>query len=186
MRCVAMMLVVGGALGVARAEEAESVFSELDRKITAQLDGEAWHYASKTFVRVFWEDYKKAHLDPGRDTSIQSVFGTKPEAESYDEYLGSFDHGSDAEQAFLEVTKSRAGRFFVKLEGHSIPAVARNKCIVFTTGDVVYSPMPPLGGKPYCAIEVYMLLLARGKFYLATPLSSPDQWIEVSRIKKRR
>jgi hypothetical protein len=36
-------------------------FRKLDKKISDQLKGDRWNYASRTFVRVLWDDYKIAH-----------------------------------------------------------------------------------------------------------------------------
>lgn len=46
------------------AAEKQDPLTELEAKITRSLAEDKWDYASKTFVRVLWEDYRKAHLAP--------------------------------------------------------------------------------------------------------------------------
>ncbi len=41
----------------------------------------------------------------------------------WEDYLGAFGCGTDSAHSFLKVTKDEADRFYVKLEGHIIPAV---------------------------------------------------------------
>jgi len=184
MRQIAFIVAISSLAFSASAGEGQNALAKLDAKVAKGLSSERWDYASKAFVRVVWEDYKKAHLYPTEDKSTHSISGTMPDAQSYDQYIGSFGREPDSEDLFVGVTKSEEGRFFVQLEGHTIPAVCRNRCIVFTTGDVVYSSMPRLGEKPYCTIEIYMLILTGEKYYFASPGSSPDKWMELSKLKQ--
>lgn len=156
---------------------------ELDAEISKSLATDKWNYASKTFVRILWEDYRKTHLNPSKETSSRSVFGKMPDVERYNDYLGAFGRGADATRAFLEITEDGNGRFHVKLEGHTIPAVQRNKTVVFTTGDVVYSSMPRLSDKPYCTLEMYMVIRTGGKFFFGSPSTPPDKWLPLSKQK---
>ncbi|KPK76227.1 MAG: hypothetical protein AMJ79_07425 [Phycisphaerae bacterium SM23_30] len=183
---IVMLLVVAALLlaAVVSAASRQDVVSKLESKIKGQLAEETWDYAGKTFLRVLWEDYKKAHLNPEEDVpgSGHSISGKKPQAESFDQYIGIYNRSADLDASFIEVTKSPQDRFFVALEGHNIPAVAHNKCIFFITGDVVYSTLPRLAEKPYCQLEMFMLIFTDGKYYLGSPMSSVDGWIEL--VKK--
>lgn len=73
----------------------------------------------------------------------------------------------------------------MQLEGHTIPAVQRNKTVVFTTGDVVYSSMPTLADKPYCTLEMYMVIQTGGKFFFGSPSTQADKWMPLSKVKKQ-
>jgi hypothetical protein len=169
---------------VALAAEHQNPFVELDAKITESLTSDKWNYASKTFVRVLWEDYRKAHLNPVKETSFRGVFGKMPDVEKFQDYLGAFGRGADATRPFLEITEDKDGRFHVELEGHTIPAVQRSKTVVFTTGDVVYSSMPTLADKPYCTLEIYMVIRTEGKFFFGSPSMPPDKWMPLSKLRK--
>jgi len=153
------------------AKEKEDSFAELDGKI------------SKSLSRDKWDDYKKSHLNPEDDKGGHSISGKMSSAENYDEYIGKFARG-EVESEFIEITKSKEGRYFVGLEGHTIPAVANNKCIFFTTGDVVYSALPRLGNKPYCDLEMGMVILVKDTYYFGSPGSSAKMWMKLSLIKE--
>lgn len=163
----------------------ENPLSKLDSEIAASLASEKWDYASKAFVRVLWDDYRKAHLSPTGDRSARSVFGKMPEVEKYEEYIGIFGRGADASRPFLEIVQDSTGRFHVKLEGHTFPSVMRNKSIVFTTGDVVYSHMPQLASKPYCTLELFMVIRTGGSFFFAGPSTPPEKWTPLSKLEGR-
>jgi len=170
----------------ALAAEKQDPLAELDAKITKSLAGDKWNHASKVFVREMWKDYRKAYTLSATEESVRSIAGELPDVEQYEDYLGAFGREADSNHPFLEITEDKAGRFHVKLEGHTIPAVLKNKTVVFTTGDVVYSRKPRLAEKPYCTLELFMVIQTEGKFFIASPSASPDQWTPLSKIKVQR
>ena len=183
MVCLAITI---GLVMTALAADKQDPLAELDGKITKSLTSDKWNYASKTFVRVLWEDYRKAHLNAPMETSTGSISGKMPDVKQYEDYIGAFGRGADADHPFLEIARDEAGRFGVKLEGHTIPAVQRNKTVVFTTGDVVYSSMPTLSEKPYCTLEIYMVIRTGGKFFFGSPTMPPDKWMPLSKLKMKQ
>jgi hypothetical protein len=182
MICLAIAITIG--LGTnALAADKQGPLAELDGKITKSLASDKWDDASKAFVRALWKDYQKAHLVPAKDKSTRSIFGKMPDVKHYEDYLGAFGRGADSDGPFLEIKKDESGGCIVKLEGHSIPAVQRNKTVVFTTGDVVYSSMPTLSDKPYCTLEMYMVIRTGNKFFFGSPSAPPDKWIPLTQLK---
>lgn len=151
--------------------------TELDTKVTRQLGEEKWDNASKMFLLNLWEDYRKAFGNPTPPNRSRSIAGKSPRVKSYDEYLGAYKRDRKSPAPFFEITKDDAGRFYVKLEKHVIPAVLRNQMVVFTTGDVVYSSTPQLGKKPYCTLEIFMIVRSKdGNFYFCSPRTTRDNW----------
>ena len=179
--CLAVsIIVVTAALAAEKGPELDAV----DREITQKLAHDKWDDASKAFVRALWEDFQEAHLGKPEGTSTRGIFGKMPDVEKYDDYLGAFGRGANATRPFVEITRDEDGRFFVKLERQTLPAVRRNKIIVFTTGDVIYSSMPTFGDKPYCTLEMFMIIRTDGKFFFAGPSTTPDQWAPLSKLSK--
>jgi hypothetical protein len=163
------------------AVETDPGLSELDAKISASLARDIWDEAAKTFVRAIWKDYRDAHQSAVEDKSTHSIAGKLPEVQKYDDYLGTFSMDSDASRKSLEIMSDKAGRFYVKLEGHTIPAVLRNKTVVFTTGDVVDSCVPQLAEKRYCNLEFFVVIRTEGKLFLANPNAPPEKWTVLSK-----
>jgi hypothetical protein len=166
------------------AAEKESALSQLDKKVIQSLATDKWDDASRTFVLSLWEDYKEAHLNPGENiASRSSLFGKMPTGRDYGQYTGTFvDSGGAASRRRLHVMKDEKGRFSVTLEGHTIPAVTWNGCIVFTTGDVIHPCLPGLSEKPYCTLEMFMVISTDDGFYFGSPGMPPDKWLNVSKL----
>ncbi len=152
---------------------------ELRDRINAQLADEKWNEAGKAFVLALVQDYCSAHLSS--DASGTAVCGTSrsPDVASLDEYIGSYSLPWGSRNRSLQVTKSEAGRFVVDLDGRRLPAVARNRSIVFTTGEVVCSDVATVGAKPYCTLEMLTLLRTGGRLYLAALAMHPETWVEL-------
>jgi hypothetical protein len=177
--CIIMVAVL--MAGVVSAADDRSALSELDAKIAKGMSSDTWNEASKAFVGALWRDYRNAHLTVGQDKTTRDVFGKMPDVQNPDDYQGCYTRGKNANRPFLSVSRAEGGRLFVDLEGHHIPAVYRNKSIIFTTGDLVYSQIPMFGAKPYCTLEMFMVLRTEGKFYCASPGTRPEKWVELSR-----
>lgn len=176
--CIALVTVVSLAFAV----EKEITLSQLDDKVTKNLSGELWDQTSKTFVRTVWEDYKKAYMTSDEGGSRESLFGKMPDIQSYDQYVGHFSgQKKNGKPLFLGIIKDEQGRFSVKLEGYTIPALTQNGCILFTTGDVVYSYLPRLGEKPYCTLELFMIIFTEDTFYFTSQGMPPEVWMTLSK-----
>jgi hypothetical protein len=186
MKVLMMAAAVLIASASAAAAEEKNAFSELDAKITKNLSSKNWNEASKAFVRAMWTDYKNAHINAATDGVTRSIQGKMPDVQSADDYVGDYSRGRDGHRTFMSISKSEDGRFFVEADRHRIPAVVRNRCVIFTTGDVVYSSIPAFGDKPYCSLEMLMVVGTGGKLYFASPGTPPDKWREVSKrdVKK--
>lgn len=153
----------------------DNVFNELEEKISRQLKREKWSNASKAFIRALWNDYKAAHVE-GQNREVRSIYGKLPDVYEYHEYVGKYVRKvGPGDKVFLEVAKTSEGRFIVKVENHDIPAVAVNRSIAFTTGDVVYSCLPQLGKKPYAALEMFMVVRLDGKYIFLSPGERPSE-----------
>jgi hypothetical protein len=161
------------------AEQKQEAFSELDTKIASQLAKGQWNTASITFVHVLWQDYINAHLNTDGDTVVNSIKGKLPDVTNPDVYIGNYRAIFNGQEKFLKISKSDAGRFFVELEGHRIPAVLKNGCVIFTTGDIVNSEIPSLADKPYCKLEMYIVLSTGGRFYLTLLDAPANEWLEI-------
>jgi hypothetical protein len=185
MKRAVLMVGVLSMAAVGFGAEDDSPLVRLDSRITAELVSDRLHDASKAFVRVMWEDYRKAHLTPMEDGPARAVFGKMPDVQTYDEYLGTFGRGDDPSRAFLEILKDAAGRYYVKRGELTIPAVPRNKSIIFTMGDVVPSRIPQFGNKPYCTLEMFMIVRTGEEFFLGDPSTPPDKWMPLSKLAEK-
>lgn len=163
----------------ATADKADPL-AELDAKIRKNLAGDKWNEASKIFVAALWQDYRAAHTKPP-EQATRVVFGKKPDVQGYDDYLGAYGREPAPAQPFLEVVKDEAGGFQVKLEGHTIPAVLIGNTVVFTTGDIVHSGLPSFSEKPYCTLEMFLIIRTEGKFFFGSPSSPPDKWMPLTK-----
>lgn len=166
---------------ILQAYDSGSIFSELDAKIQRNLANDKWNEASKTFVAALWQDYRAAHLDPSKEATGRVTLGKEPDVQQYDDYLGTYVRGADSAHPFLEVVKDEADGFHVKIEGHTIPAVLIGKTVVFTSGDVVHSPLPSLAAKPYCTLEMFVIIRTEGKLFFGSPSVPPDKWMPLSK-----
>jgi hypothetical protein len=184
MRRVLTGLLLAGLIGSAYAAEQADVCAELDAKIAKSLESDKWHPASKVFVKALWEDYKAAYRTPeAKARGSGSIFSKNPDVTGYDDYVGSFRPQAGARGPSLTVSKDGQGRFTVGLEGHTIPAVVRNRIVLLTTGDVVYSPIPTLASAPYCTLEMYMLIRTDGRYYFGSPAHPPERWMALEKLK---
>lgn len=181
MKMIAVCLVLASAMiQTFAAEPPTDPESVLDAKIAKNLAGDRWDAASKTFVRAFWQDYKRAHRTPKADSGERkSLHGDMPDVKSYDEYVGSFSPPKRPGMKYMQITKEESGRYFIKTGRHTTPAVPRNGTMVFTTGDVVYSNLPRLAAKPYCTLEVYMIVRVKGKYYMTDLATRPSAGREI-------
>lgn len=160
---------VAAALGAEREES--PVLKELDAKIAKALAQEKFSQASRDFVKALWEEYKQDYVKNDRPMHWRgSGRGAKaPDMKSYDAYVGKYGRGK---RPFLVIAKDAQGRLLVKLEGHTIPALAWNRGILFTTGDVVYSRVPNLGARRHACLEYFIITRVAGRQYvMKSPLS---------------
>ncbi len=167
---------------IVRADQ-QGVFAELDVKIAGQLAQEQWNTASVTFVRVLWQDYINAHLNTKESNVVQSIKGKLPDVTNPDVYIGNFRTILNKQEKFLKISKSDTGRFFIELEGHRVPALFKNGCVIFTTGDIVNSDIPSLADKPYCKLEMYIVLCKGGRFYLTLLDAPANEWLEITKTE---
>ena len=188
-----LVLVLGIGIGVAiaGADEARDLgddgtgFDKWDAKIThAFQQKDRFSKASETYVKAIWEDYKRAHKLNRQEMSARIIYGVMPDIKSYDQYVGKYRRRDDPKgRVFIEVVKTVGGRYAVKAGEHRILAVAANKCIIFTTGDVVYSPFPQLGSAPYATLETVILVRSRGKTYMVGVGEKPTEKNELLPVK---
>jgi len=186
-RIKAVVLAFAVLIGIAFAVPEQGPFTELEIRITDNLKNAEWNSSSKTFVHALWEDYKKAHFDPtGQAITCNATFVGGIELPDRkiksDEYIGSYGRGKDAQHCFIKIFKSGDGRFFVEVEGHRIPAVARSKSIIFTTGSLETCPFPDLGSKPYCTLDLHLIFRSEGQFYLTSPGRPKGKWEPLLKI----
>lgn len=142
----------------------------LTEKITRSAKSERWHPASTAFVVALWKDFAAAHTEKkellaGRSTSARAI----PDVKTYDEYLGTYGPRE------MKVARNKDGRLFVHFGPIVMPAVAAGKMILFTTGDMVTSPMPQIGDKPYAALELYCLARIDGQYHVFFPHEGPTE-----------
>lgn len=139
----------------------------LSRKIAKNLERGKWSAASKAFTAQLWQEYKQAWLRNRRGTGFSGHW--RPDIKSYDDYVAKYAMRQPAKGPALEVFTDGNGRFIVKLEGHEIPAVAHNRSLLVTTGDVVRSHLPAPGGKPHATLEYFLISRIKGEYYLSSP-----------------
>jgi hypothetical protein len=155
-------------------------FSKLNKKIIRQLKRDRWDYASRTFVRLLWDDYKRAHENTQPELSATSIHGKLPDIQEYAQYVGLFKRDQKkTTKAFCKIKKSEKGRFFVELTRNSYPAVAINKSIIFTTGKIMQSSLPRLTAKPYCTLRIFTIARIDGKYFFFSLESPPSKWLEL-------
>jgi hypothetical protein len=158
------------APSIATAQEnVPDELKELESKITNQLKTEDWDQESIRFIGALWDDYKQTWVANKQPMSTSASAATMPDVEAYDDYLGKYRRpGAPADVSFLEVEKLASGRYVVKLEDHVIPAIAVNKSLYFTTGDVVHdSQLPSLAEKDYAGLELILIRRINGQFVMA-------------------
>jgi hypothetical protein len=174
-----------GSFASAGEQAAPDPFQELDATIAKSLERDKFSQASRDFLKVLWQEYKEAFQKNERrmDWHGGGEKAGAPDIKTYAEYVGRYAR-ADREPAapFIEVTTDAGGRFRVKLEGHTIPAVAWNRGILFTTGNIVYSDLPDLGSKPHATMEMVVITLYEGQFVLASPQT--PAWRGGRRLKK--
>ncbi len=155
-------------------------FRKLNKKIIRQLKSEKWNYASRTFIRVLWDDYKRAHENTQPELSATSIHGKLPDIQDYAQYVGLFKRDQKkTTKAFLKIKKSEKGRFFVELTRNSYPAVAINKSIMFTAGKIMQSSLPRFAVKPYCTLRIFTIARIDGKYFFFSLESPPSKWLEL-------
>lgn len=180
MRRMLIWIVLAGCAAAAAGERTgPDPFKELDAKLAKSLERDKFSQASRDFVKVIWQEYKAAFQKNERPMNWHG-FGrdaTMPDIKSYDEYVGKYGRaGGAGARSLIEVTKDTAGRFFVELEGHTIPAIAVNRGILFTTGDVVHdSRLPRLGPKPHATLELYSLTRHKDRYLFTAPGAPPSR-----------
>ena len=165
-----------------------NIFRKVDDKINRELNDDKWHYFSRAFARLMWDDYKLAHENTKPALAKTRIQGKLPDIQNYDQYVGAYtrDKKKAPSKAYIEVKKSGKGTFFVDLAGTSYPAIATYNSIMFTTGVVGYSPaLPQLTARPYCILKMYSIALIDGKYFLFSPDAPPSEWLEISRITKK-
>ena len=181
MKNIAVLIVISlVCTSIVSAEESDPV-TKLESKILKNLEDEQWNSFSKDFVFNMWNEYRQAHLYTRKSQVTRSISGKRPDISDYNEYLGTFTRDPNSTRIFIEITKNSQGHFFVNLEENKIPAALTNDCVIFTTGDIVYSKKPQFGEKPYCTLEMIMVIRTNGKFYIASQESSSDQWMEITK-----
>jgi hypothetical protein len=165
------------AATAAKAQEAQpKVLDELDAKINRQLAQEKWSDASRQLVKTLWQEYRDAFTKNEPNLDYHGRGDAVPDVKACDEYVGEYLAAErPSGGTFLEVATDEKGRLLVKLEGHTIPAVAWNKGVLFTTGDVVYSSTPNLGSSPHATLEYLTIVRIKGEFSFCAPGFGPDQ-----------
>ena len=155
------------AITTTTATQAEPpVLNELNVKIAKGLKSKEWSNESKNLIAKVWSEYKATFIRNKPKMNYSGPSSLKPDLKKYDEYLGRYLRKKDDARVFIEVFKDAEGRFIVKLEGHEIPAVAYNRGILVTTGDIVYSRLPRLGPRPHATLEMFVLSKVKGQYYL--------------------
>jgi hypothetical protein len=140
----------------------------LDTKLNKQWDSGKWSDASVGMMKAIWNGIK-AKNEKGQAAKEAAQVGSLgiPNPDDLGVYVGQFGLKNAPQRELLEVTQAD-GKFSVKLQGHTIPAIIWNKSILFTTGDVVQSPTPALGGKPHGALELMAISSINGKYYFVS------------------
>ncbi len=174
-----LVLVVWG--GSRLTGQPQEDFAELDAKISRQLAENTWNEASKTFIRALWQDYMSAHFNIIVNPLTKGTLGALPDVADPNDYLGDYRKTENEQTPFLRIGKSDAGSFFAEFRGYRVPAVVRNRSLLFTTGNIVYAGIPAMTGKPYGKLRLYVVLRTGGKFYLASPGAPVETWTELSR-----
>jgi len=183
-RLAAGLLVVLAALTA--AAEPQDALKELEGKVAKSLARATFSDPSRRFVMALWEEYRQAFVSNKRPQAYRGQADVRPDVASYDDYLGRYAaKGRSSKQPAVEVITDGARRLVVKLEGHTIPAVAWNKCILFTTGDVVYSRTPALGAKPHATLEYYVLRRVKGRYSLSSPDAPASQALPLEKTSGR-
>jgi hypothetical protein len=167
---IACLLLLGASLlPAAHAEDtADAEFAKIDKKVNTNIDRKDWSPASREFVKALWAEYRQAHLKNEQKMSYSGRGKLMPTIQSYNQYLGRYTMKGER-GAFLEVINDEQGRYFVQLEGHRIPAVAWNKMILFTTGDVVNSKLPDLGSNVHATLEFFVLARSSDDYFFSAP-----------------
>lgn len=162
------------------------MFRRLNKKIIRQLKRDRWNYASMTFVRVLWDDYKTAHESTQPELSATRIHGKVPDIQDYAQYVGLFKRDQEkTAKPFLKIKKSENGRFFVELARNTYPAVAVNKSIMFTTGKVTRSSLPRFAVWPYCTLQIFTIARVDGKYFFFSLETPPSKWLELFKEVER-
>jgi len=168
------LIVVSISASAVADEPGTSEIEKLAIKINGSVDRGKWSLPSREFVKSLWAEYKQAHLKNEQKLNYHGTGKVMPKIRAYKEYVGRYEMQGERRGAFLEVFADKQGRYFVKLEGHVIPAVAWNKMILFTTSDVVYSKVPDLGAKPHATLEFFVVAQVPEGFVFSAPGEALD------------
>ena len=182
--CTTLLIAMIGTSWLAEAAgpDEHEALGELDAKISGSLQRRKWSESSRQVVRALWGEYKQAFVRNERPSWAES----RSDIKGYQEYLGRYARaGKSPEEVFIEVLASAQDRFMVKVEGHTIPAVAWNGGILFTTGDVVYDGgVPHLGTRPHCTLEYLCIRRVGGQHYATTPGSRIERAVKLIKLKR--
>jgi len=181
-RLLVAIVLVACTPATAAEQVAPDPFKELDAKVAKALDRDKFSQASGDFVRALWDEYKAAWRKNEQKMDWRGAGGkaATPRIKSYRDYVGRYGRGG---RPVLEVVTDAAGRFLVKLEGHTIPAVAVNRSILFTSGDVVYAPtLPRLGPKPHAVLEFITLTRHQDRYVVTSPGAPLSRAVPVEKL----
>lgn len=181
-RPIAVCLLAAGTLTNAGAAREADPLKELDAKVAKALERETFSQASRDFVKALSDEYQAAwrRNEQTMDWHGSGAKATAPQIQSYQDYVGAYGRGG---RPFLQVTTDAAGRFLVTLEGHTIPAVAVNRAILLTTGDVVRAPtLPRLGPKPHATLEFFTLTRRQGRYLFTAPGAPPSRAMPLEKL----
>jgi hypothetical protein len=166
----------------------EELFSHIDKNIMTKLPTtDKWNAASKSYVQAVWLDFKSCHLNPSHETRFSSIFGKIADTKDYNAYVGTYSIHypiqSKSSKQPLKIYK-KGSRFFVEMQGLKLPAIARNRCIFFTSGQVVFSDLPRMGSGAHCRLVINMVMYSEGKYYLSEVSMPSSAWDTIGKISE--
>lgn len=152
---------------------------KLELKISRRLQNGNWSDVDKAYVRGLWQEFQDAWYAKARSMNHSRRADLQPDVRGCHIYIGQYNcvrgQQKDKNDKLLEVRLDSDGRFIVTLEGHEMPAIARNGSLLFTTGDVVHSRIPTVGAKPHATLEYLLIARVGGQYYLTQPGLTMDR-----------
>lgn len=180
MGCIAFIL-ASATLAQTTAKSSIVTIESLEAKLETRWKSGQWSDESVALMKVVWEDFKKSRNKVGEAKGTRSManLGT-PHPKDMEAYVGQFAAKEGRREGELLEISKHDGSFVVKVQGQELPATIWNKCILFTTGDVVVAQQPSFGGKSHGTLEFLVVCCVNEKFYFLN-LADPYRAMELAK-----
>ena len=152
-----------------------ALISKMNAKMTKAWASGNWTPESVALMKRVWAGFQNATSTSQKHGVVSSfpMLGT-PNPGSVDDYIGSYTVKGPRGRVWPIVVSREKDGLLVTVRGEPLPGVIWNDSLLFSTGDVIISPVPSFGGDKNGAIEMYILTCINKKFYFITLVGLPS------------